>query len=65
VPPTQTYCVARSTYFNTWEYIQKVQIGIINNTSGRSPGGYSDYRGLVTQISKGGSASITVTLGNP
>jgi hypothetical protein len=65
VPPTQTYCVARSTYFNTWEYIQKVQIGTINNTSGRSPGGYSDYRGLVTQISKGGSASITVTLGSP
>lgn len=62
VIPNQTYCQARSNDFNSWEYIKAVQFGAINNTSGRSPGGYSDYRGLVTQMAKGSIQTITVTI---
>ena len=64
-PHSQTYCQARTTVWNSYEYISKVTIGSIDNTSDRSPGGYSDYSGQVVNINKGGSESITVTLTNP
>jgi hypothetical protein len=60
-PPAETYCTARATSQN-FEYIQRVQMGSIDNRSGRSAGGYHDYRGLVHNVNKGGSQSITVTL---
>ena len=60
-PPTKTYCSARATSTN-FEMISRVQMGTINNYSGRSAGGYHDYRGLFTQISKGSSQTITVTM---
>jgi hypothetical protein len=59
--PTQTYCDARSTSFNSFEQITKVQFGGIDNPSRRSPGGYSNYTGLLAEISKGSSETITVT----
>ena len=45
------------------EYISNVNIGSINNSS--TCNGYSDYRGLSTNIPVNGSAAITVTNGNP
>ncbi len=42
------------------EYIQKVQIGTINNTSG-SGGGYSDHTSISTDLTKGASATVTIT----
>ncbi len=45
------------------EYISNVNIGSINNSS--TCNGYSDYRGLSTNIPVNGSDAITVTNGNP
>ncbi len=42
------------------EYIGRVQIGTIDNSSG-SGNGYSDHTAISTDLSKGSSATITVT----
>jgi hypothetical protein len=60
-PPTLAYCDARSSNYNSFEHITRVQMGGLDNRSLRSPGGYSNYTGLVAGISKGGSQNITVT----
>jgi Zn-dependent metalloprotease len=53
------YCSSQGTNVND-EYIGSVQIGSINNTSG-SNGGYADFTSLSTSLSKGASATITIT----
>ncbi len=61
-PPAGTYCAARSN--NEAEYISNVSMGDIDNTTDLSPGGYMNFTGLKTNILKGTSETITVTLGN-
>ncbi len=61
-PPTNNYCSARSTTFAVWESISKVVMGSINHTTGRSPGGYSDYTGLVNTLVKGVGENLSVTI---
>ena len=61
-PPTDTYCDARHTSWSNFEYIKNVTMGDIDNTTGRSPGGFHDYTGLVTSINKGASQTINVTI---
>ncbi|MCH3881374.1 immunoglobulin-like domain-containing protein [Tenacibaculum aquimarinum] len=43
------------------EYISNVQIGSINNTSGAASSGYADYSSVSTNLTKGASATITIT----
>lgn len=43
------------------EYISKVVLGGINNTSGASSSGYADYTSQSTSLTKGGSSTITIT----
>ena len=53
-----SYC-ASSSNKTTYEYIKKVKIGSINNTSG-SNGGYGDYTNLSTNLNRSKSYSITL-----
>ena len=54
-----TYCTSRGT--NTAdEYINRVQLGTINNLSGNN-GGYGDFTALTTNLVRGTSNSITIT----
>ncbi|MDO6599031.1 GEVED domain-containing protein [Tenacibaculum sp. 1_MG-2023] len=43
------------------EYISKVVLGSINNTTGASSSGYADYSSLSTNLTKGTSSTITIT----
>jgi hypothetical protein len=61
-PGLNNYCSANSTSWSSYEYIQNVSMGDIDNTTGRSSGGYGDYSGLVTSINKGASQTINVTI---
>lgn len=56
-PPTG-YCASNGNNTSD-EYIQRVQIGSINNATGASPGGYGDYTSLSTTL--GGTNTITIT----
>lgn len=56
--PPSGYCAANGDN-STEEYIARVQIGSIDNASGRNAAGYQDFTNLSTAIS--GSASITIT----
>ncbi len=53
-----TYCASKSTNTND-EYIQKVQLNTINNTSGAQF--YSDFTAISTSLDKGTQYTITVT----
>ena len=56
---TVTYCVSRGN--NTVdEFINRVQLGTINNLSGNN-GGYGNYTALSTNLVRGRSNSITIT----
>jgi hypothetical protein len=56
---TVTYCVSRGN--NTVdEFINRVQLGTINNLSGNN-GGYGNYTALSTNLVRGTSNSITIT----
>ncbi len=55
-----TYCTTKGN--TTYEYINKIVLGTINNTSGNNSG-YGDYTALSTNLAAGGSASITLTPG--
>lgn len=55
-----TYCTTKGS--TAYEYIKKVVLGTINNTSG-SNSGYGDYTALSTNLTAGGSATITLTPG--
>ena len=53
------YCDSKGNNISD-EYIQRVKIESINNTSG-SGNGYSDYTSISTNLTKGSSAIITIT----
>lgn len=55
-----TYCTSSGT--TTYEYINKVVLGAINNTSGNNSG-YANYTGLSTSLAAGTSYTITLTPG--
>ncbi len=57
-PPPTGYCASNGNNTND-EYIQRVQLGSINNTTGASAGGYGDYTNLSTNLN--GSNTITIT----
>ncbi|MFD0863058.1 GEVED domain-containing protein [Sungkyunkwania multivorans] len=43
------------------EYISRVQLGSINNASGAAGSGYADFTSQSTDLTKGASATITIT----
>jgi len=56
-PPTG-YCSSNGNNTSD-EYIQRVQLGSINNASGASPGGYGDYTSLSTNLNSSNTITIT------
>ena len=61
--PCQTgnqYCDSNGNSVSD-EYISKVELGTISNTTGASSGGYANYTAQSTDLSKGASATITIT----
>jgi len=56
-PPTG-YCASNGNNVND-EYIQRVQIGSIDNSSGASSGGYGDFTSLSTNLSSSNTITIT------
>jgi hypothetical protein len=56
-----SYCASAGTN-TTYEYISKVALGSINNTSG-SNSGYGNYTSLSTNLAGGSSSTITLTPG--
>ena len=54
-----TYCTSQGNSIAD-EYIGRVQIGTINNVSGGVTG-YEDYTSISTNLTKGSSATITIT----
>ncbi|WP_196885700.1 M4 family metallopeptidase [Aureivirga sp. CE67] len=56
---TPSYCNSKGTNVND-EYINRVQLGTINNTSGAN-GGYADFTAMSTDLGKGQSYTITIT----
>jgi Zn-dependent metalloprotease len=55
---TTTYCTSRGTN-TTYEYISRVALGTINNTSGNNSG-YGNYTSLSTNLA--GNTAYTITL---
>jgi PKD repeat protein len=55
-----TYCTANSTNTN-YEWISRVQIGTINNSSSKSY--YTDYTSISTNATRGSSVSVSLTPG--
>ncbi|WGK65749.1 M4 family metallopeptidase [Croceiramulus getboli] len=58
-PGGPNYCTSQGNNVND-EYIGRVQIGSIDNTSGAT-GGYTDYTAISTTLEKGATATITIT----
>jgi len=56
-PPTG-YCASNGNNTSD-EYIQRVQIGSIDNSTGASPGGYGDFTNLSTNLSASNNITIT------
>ena len=56
-PPTG-YCASNGNNTSD-EYIQRVQLGSIDNTTGASTGGYGDYTSLSTNLSSSNTITIT------
>lgn len=56
---TVTYCASQGNNTND-EWIQRVQLGSINNNSGNN-GGYADFTSLSTTLVKGTSNTVTIT----
>lgn len=54
-----TYCSSKGNNTND-EFIDRVQLGSINNLSGNN-GGYADFTSLSTTLAKGSSNTITIT----
>jgi M6 family metalloprotease-like protein len=59
-PASVTYCTANSTNTN-YEWISRVQIGTINNSTSKSY--YTDYTSISTNGTRGSSLSVTLTPG--
>ena len=58
--PPVTYCTSSGTNQN-YEWISRVQIGSLNNSSGASP--YTDYTSQTVNLTKGASVSAALTPG--
>ncbi|MCR9182322.1 MAG: GEVED domain-containing protein [Flavobacteriaceae bacterium] len=58
---TITYCTSQGNNSSD-EWIQRVQLGSINNNSGNN-GGYADFTSISTTLVKGTSNTITITPG--
>ena len=58
-----SYCIAKAAS-NQYEYIKRVQLNTLDNTSG-ADGGYGDYTGLSTTLTGGQSYAIHLTPGYP
>lgn len=56
--PTPTYCSSTGNSVAD-EWIQRVRLGSIDNTSGAN-GGYADFTSQSTTVAKGGSYTITI-----
>ena len=56
---TVTYCTSQGNNTND-EYIDRVQLGSINNLSGNN-GGYANFTSISTSLTKGSSNTITIT----
>ncbi|SNT36744.1 Por secretion system C-terminal sorting domain-containing protein [Ekhidna lutea] len=54
------YCASNGNNTSD-EYISRVQLGSIDNSTGASSGGYGDYTSQSTDLAKDASATITVT----
>ncbi|MEQ9466622.1 MAG: S8 family serine peptidase [Ekhidna sp.] len=54
------YCASNGNNTSD-EYISRVQIGTIDNSTGASSGGYGDFTGQSTNLAKNASVTITVT----
>lgn len=61
-PPPPAYCASNGT--SSLEWINKVVLGSINNTSGNN-NGYGNYTSLTTNLTKGSSYTINLTPGFP
>ncbi|WP_161635284.1 GEVED domain-containing protein [Aquimarina macrocephali] len=57
---TLTYCAANGNSVSD-EYIGRVQLGTIDNTSAAGSGGYNDFTSVSTALSKGIAHTITIT----
>jgi len=55
-----TYCTASGNNYS-YEWISRVQVGTINNSSGAS--GYTDFTSVTGNLTRGNSASVTLTPG--
>ncbi|MDC1161958.1 GEVED domain-containing protein [Tenacibaculum sp.] len=58
--PSPTYCESKSTR-TSGEFISKVVIGTINNTSTRGTNGYQDHTSKSTNLVKNSSSTIAIT----
>jgi bacillolysin len=56
---TAAYCASKGNSV-TDEYISKVQLGTINNTTAGGTG-YSDYTAISTNLTKGSATTVTIT----
>lgn len=56
--PPSNYCAANANN-NTEEFIQRVQIGSIDNTSAGGSGGYEDFTNISTDLSASNTITIT------
>jgi Pregnancy-associated plasma protein-A/GEVED domain/Bacterial pre-peptidase C-terminal domain/Secretion system C-terminal sorting domain len=59
--PTPSYCAAAGTNVQ-YEYIKKVQIGTINNTTAANAG-YGNFTSLSSNVTKGSSYTLSLTPG--
>src|SRR5690606_6835995 len=59
LPVAVNYCHSQGNNTND-EYINRVQLGNINNLSGNN-GGYADFTNLSTNLAKGSSNTIIIT----
>jgi hypothetical protein len=59
---TPTYCASNGAN-TSYEYINRVQLNTINNTTTASSGGYGNFTNLTTSINTGAPYSITLTPG--
>ena len=57
-----TYCAASG---GDMEYIERIQVGSIDNSTGYSAGGYGDYTALSTDMMPGGAYPMTLTIYSP
>lgn len=62
-PPPPSYCASNGTN-SSYEWVNKVILGSINNTSGNN-GGYGNYTTLSTNLTAGSTYSINLTPGYP